>query len=277
MVAASFEPLPPSGEFQCASPRLNDFSKVTRFDEDSADFASWGRESGEYFMEMKQPDSWVWQSDAIAENIASFEVDVRLVHQAPGGYGLVFGAVDLDNGNRLYGFMLDQDDRYGLFKYGPDGREALRDFTESSLLLPGEQGNRIRVVRSGSLIGLYVNGTPLTSVLSDDSYPGSGYAGLIAVSGGQSGLKALFDNYSICRSEVPLSVPLMLSKDVQREWPADQPVELVYLWQTVIQAQGADFIAQSQIELKIDGVAYPDMQIYWREPRPVREFFPDRI
>ncbi len=264
-------PLPPAGPFQCERPRLNDLSSSGRFNTGSEDYGAWGTSEGEYYLEMKKDGSWLWRSDGLADENAVYEVDVRQSQPGPGAFGLVFGCPNLDAGDSFYNLMLNDQGEYALFLTVDHDRRALIDFHSTDRLFPPDQVNHIRVARSGDMIGLYVNGMPLASAIQDATFTGKTYAGFIAWSNEKAGLKASYDNYSVCQLDKPLGMPLFVSKDVQRDWPENQPVDLIYLWETKTSEQASQFAALLETNLVIDGVTYTGLQEYWGKVQAVGE------
>jgi hypothetical protein len=260
---------PPLEPFACPAQRLNDFSSSGGFGTGSADWAQWGVGSGEYSIAMKQPDSWGWQSDGVKVADAVIEVDVRLAAKGPGTYGLVFGADSLDNGQRLYAFVIDPNGYFGLFRHTQAGDWIeLTPFTYSWTLFQGGRTNHLQVVRSGPLIGLYANGIPLITAIYDAAYTGARYAGLVAWSNETPGLEARFDNYRVCTLAEPYPLPVHPFAQKRVRWPAGQPAVLHWAWFTATAPLAQSFADLTEMVLIIDGQTFAGLGEYWSAPEP---------
>ena len=260
---------PPPEPFACPAPRVNDFASAGGFGTGSADWARWGLSSGEYSMAMKQPNSWGWQSDGVKMTDAVIEVDVRQAAKGSGTYGLVLGADSLDNGQRLYAFVIDANGYFGLFRHTQAGDwMELEPFTYSWILFQGGRTNQLKVVRSGPLIGLYGNDIPLTMAIYDAAYTGAGYAGLVAWSNETAGLEARFDNYRVCTLAEPYPLPVHPFAQKRVRWPAGQPAVLHWTWFATTAPLAQSFADLAEIALTIDGQTFSGLGEYWGTPEP---------
>ena len=94
-----------------------------------------------------------------------------------------------------YEFIVE-DAYYSVWRYDSGGWTALRDWTASSHIHTGTDWNRLKVIRNGASIAVYVNDQLLTTV-SDSYLAGLRPIGLVAYSPDDSGLDARFDDFSL--------------------------------------------------------------------------------
>ena len=147
--------------------------------------------NGEYQVLVKQADYTVGATRDFGENNYSVEVDGRAVSHLNGAYGLIFSRT----GGGYYLYWVD-DGAFGLWRLdrAQGAWTTLIDWTPSAAIRPGNQVNRLRVVRQGSAIMLYANGDVVGK--ADDGTYISGEAGM-AAGAGAADFDSRFDNFQI--------------------------------------------------------------------------------
>jgi predicted GH43/DUF377 family glycosyl hydrolase len=149
--------------------------------------------NGEYRILVKNALGWGWVTGAplvLADYV--LEADMRYATTVTATAGLVFDAVDVHN---YYYFDLDSLGMYSLWKYA-SGWHSLIDWTAASSYHPYPQSNRLKVVREGAAIKLYLNGEFLGSA-SDSTFYGGPYAGFQAGASIWPNVDVRFDNLAI--------------------------------------------------------------------------------
>ena len=151
-------------------------------------------DSGNYRMQVKVPNWAVWASAPIRCGNCIIEVEAWRSTGANSRYGIVFD-------------MNSTRDRYYLFRVQP-GRQQYKlqrndgnwvdliPYTYSSYINPLSEHNRLKVVRDGANIRLYVNGHYLNSY-SDSTYTGYLWPGLYAGSGSTSPVWLRYDDFTV--------------------------------------------------------------------------------
>ena len=262
-------PLPPAAPFVCPNPHTVDFSSVLQFGRFDDQWARASVKGGEFYIAMKQADSWAWATDSFPVTDGIFEVDAWQTAAGPGAYGLAFAVDDPDNAKQLYAFAIESDGYYVLSKYTDGGGWVdLKTRSRTPFLYTDGKPNRLKAVRQGSLIALYANDIPLATVYYPTIADGR-YAGLMAWSGREAaGLEAHFDNYTVCPLTGPYPMPLdPLARKAQR-WPAGQPVLLTWAWPAATSSAAQAFADLADITLIVDGEEYHGLREYWGTPIP---------
>jgi len=130
-------------------------------------------------------------------------VDLRNPGSISGSYGIAFGIAG--DWSTFYSLEIYDSGWFGIYRWGPGGITTLVE-NFSPAIRQGNDANRIAIERNGSGIKAYANGSLLAS-LTDGTYQGSRYIGLIAISYGQPGLDVRFDNFTVtpivCGSDEP--------------------------------------------------------------------------
>jgi len=108
-------------------------------------------------------------------------------------YGLIFGLSG--DWSQFYTFEIEPDGYWAIWRYSSDEWTFLTGGLSGSINT-GAATNQLKIERNGSLISAYVNGQLLTSV-SDSTYLGSRYVGLIVSSSSYYGADAYFDNFTV--------------------------------------------------------------------------------
>ena len=263
---AGVELLPPLASFQCATPRLDTFSDNASsnfgvFDNDTmlAD-----RVGGELRFVMRKAQSWGLTTDNLAIGDAIIEVDVRQTKYGSGAFGLVFGVDDPYNVQKLYTFGIYDQAQYALYRMDPRYEwVTLVDWNGALMLKPGGAVNHLKLIRSGPLIALYANGSPLSTSIYDDTYMGDLYTGLIAWSNDDAGLEVRFDNFQACPLDTPYPMPVYIGAEQTIDWPANQPVVLYLVWLTITADQAQAFADAAQMTITIDGQEFNGLGEYW--------------
>lgn len=154
---------------------------------------------GEYQISIRQPNQgWFVTPGALATDF-SLEVSARRTDGTYGAYGVIFGLNE--DWGELYGF--DVDDRYySIWKLDHGAWTILRDWTASNYIKTGTSWNRLRVVREGVEIAVYVNDQHLATV-SDGRFVGLRRIGLYAAS--FRAFDARFDDFALYPADYPAS------------------------------------------------------------------------
>ena len=110
-----------------------------------------------------------------------------------GAYGIQFGINE--DWSQFYEFIVE-DASYSIWRYDNGSWTALQDWTASGYINTGTNWNRLKVIRNGASIAVYVNDQLLATV-SDSNFTGLRRIGLVAYSPEASGLDARFDDFSL--------------------------------------------------------------------------------
>ncbi len=146
---------------------------------------------GQYQIWVKNPSQgWsVTPGAKVTDFTAS--VSARRTNGEFGAYGIEFGINE--DWSQFYEVLIDAN-YYSIWRYN-NGWTALRNWTSSGAIATGTAWNRIKVVRNGANITLYVNNQLLATV-ADGSFTGLRRIGLVAVSD-DTPLDARFDDFSL--------------------------------------------------------------------------------
>ena len=123
----------------------------------------------------------------------SVMVDLRNSTGVMGSYGIAFGIAQ--DWSTFYTLEIYPDGWYGIYRYDPNTVVTLSE-AYSPAIYQGSATNLIRVERSGASINTYANGQLLASV-TDGSYTGFRYIGLIVFSYEQRNVDIRFDNFTV--------------------------------------------------------------------------------
>jgi len=147
---------------------------------------------GQYQIWVKNPSQgWLVTPGAKATDFTA-AVSARRASGSSGGYGIVFGLNE--DWSEYYEFDIGPNN-YSIWRY--DGSwTALRGWTASSAIGTGTSWNRLKVIRNGANITVYVNNQYLTTV-TDSSFTGLRRIGLLAYSPSSGSLDARFDDFSL--------------------------------------------------------------------------------
>jgi hypothetical protein len=146
-------------------------------------------EGGEYHISMKTKQrfaSFAHKGDRYADLLLA--ADARHVSDLPGEYGLAFRYQDPDN---YYCFRISDDGHYSVVKRVAGERIDIVEWTSSSAINQGQEGNSLAVVCEGDNISVYANRRQLTTI-NDDSFA-EGYIGVVVGSFGEPDVHVAFD------------------------------------------------------------------------------------
>ena len=155
---------------------------------------------GEYEMRLKKPNWWLFAGSWTDCWDCVIEVDVHFyANRKSGSYGILFG-LDWDWNGYFFRTTAGQD--WALLKVRNRHFYPLIPFGSSTYINPREETNRLRVVRRGSEISVYVNDHHLATAY-DTSYIGYLGVGLAVESYIGEGMHARFDNFTVHAWEPP--------------------------------------------------------------------------
>jgi hypothetical protein len=160
--------------------------------------------NGEYRMYVKNGPGivYIYPNASCLREDYSIEVDVRWVGNSSAGYGIFFG---LNNDKYLYEFVIGSDSqRYGLNLSNINGYEyPLQNATYSSFINRGTSVNRLKAVRKGTSIILYVNGIKL-GTWYDGTINGKTKYGILSSCGRSiPATDTRFDNFRVMNITTP--------------------------------------------------------------------------
>jgi hypothetical protein len=186
LVLKSFDP-----RYPCSAYYTDDFSDPDSgwYVDDSSD-RRYAYVSGQYQIWAKKPDNGWWATSGAKATDFTAAVSARRA-SGSGGYSITFGINE--DGSELYRFDIGMYS-YRIRKYN-NGWTPLRDWTSSSHIKTGTSWNRLKVIREGSSIAVYVNDHYLTTV-TNGSFTGLRRIGLAAFSY-DNPLDARFDDFAL--------------------------------------------------------------------------------
>lgn len=194
-IQLSYSFLPCISRQYCALGFFDDFSDPTSgwpVYEDG--YALFEYLEGEYRILVKNTMWWAGAVPTYQAKDYLVGVKVRNAGTTYGTYGIIFGVAE--DWNYFYTFEIDPDGYYGIWRYSSTKGWEVLTVDYSPHINQGPASNRIEVKRAGSSIEVYANKHLLTA-LSDNTYTGLGYAGLITSSFNYSPVDARFDNFSV--------------------------------------------------------------------------------
>lgn len=151
-----------------------------------------GYVGGQYQIWVKVPfTGWSVTPGAKATDFTA-SVSARRASGNTGGYGIIFGINE--DWSEWYEFDIGPNN-YSIWKYNNGIWTALRNWTSSPYVKTGTNWNRLKVIRGGSSISVYVN-NQLLATLTDGSFTGLRRIGLTAGSS-SVGNDTRFDNLSL--------------------------------------------------------------------------------
>jgi Zn-dependent metalloprotease len=165
--------------------------------------------NGEYQILVRNAN-WYWgATSGVRFFDVVLEADGRFASTPLGGYALLFGITDDDDWS-WYGFWIRSNGYYAIYKHLGTTNEwiPLQNWTFSSYIRQGQNTNRLRAIRSGSQISVYVNGQFLATV-NDNTFTGVLRVGLAAESFSEPNVDVRFDNFIACPlgTIIPTSTP----------------------------------------------------------------------
>lgn len=155
-----------------------------------------GYRNGEYSIELRTPNWFVWAHPAGKFTDVSVEVNARLASGAPDGhFGVLCRYVDAEN---FYYFGVSADGYYAIFRRTGENVKILTGDGSGMLPSPairtGER-NHIRAVCQGDSLSLYVNDEMIAT--ASDRTLTRGYVGLGAGSGPGGSTLIQFDDFVV--------------------------------------------------------------------------------
>jgi hypothetical protein len=148
---------------------------------------------GEYQIWVKNPYNGRLVTPGAKATDFTASVSARRASGTTGGYGIIFGINE--NWTQWYEFDIGVNS-YSIWKYDNGYiKPPLRDWTYSPAIATGTNWNRLKVIRQGASISVYVNNQLLTTI-TDGSFTGLRRIGLTAGSG-SVGNDVRFDNFSL--------------------------------------------------------------------------------
>jgi uncharacterized repeat protein (TIGR01451 family) len=151
---------------------------------------AYGYISGQYQIRVKSPPGGFQVTPGAKATDFAAAVSARRTSGTYGAYGIHFGINE--DWSQYYEVVIDAN-YYSIWRY--DGTwTPLRDWTTSGYINTGTSWNRLKVIRDGANIAVYVNNKHLATV-TDSSFTGLRRIGLYAGSG--SALDARFDDFSL--------------------------------------------------------------------------------
>jgi uncharacterized repeat protein (TIGR01451 family) len=212
-----FKPSAPA----CTAYYVDNFSNPTSgwyTGENSA--AKFAYTNGEYQVWIKNPNDGQLVTPGAKAADFTASVSARRTSGASGAYGLVFGINE--EWSQFYEVLIDAN-AFSVWRYN-NGWTALQNWTTSSAIATGTNWNRLKVVRDGSLITVYINGQQVASI-SDGMFTGLRRIGVTAESY-NVGVDARFDDFALypanCGSQVyrvGASIPFELGRAESRSGP----------------------------------------------------------
>ncbi len=148
---------------------------------------------GQYQIWLKKPSLERLVTPGTKATDFAVEVSARLVSSTYGGYGVVFGINE--DWSELYQVHIEAG-HYSIWRRTRGTWTALKYWTSSDYINASTDWNRLKVIRDGVDIALYVNDQHLTTV-TDSAFTGLRRIGLLAYSPSDSPLDARFDDFSL--------------------------------------------------------------------------------
>jgi hypothetical protein len=148
----------------------------------------------EYEILVKNADSWAGASPDFLAAEYQVGVEVHSTSGVIGSHGIIFGLTEDWSG--FYTFEIDPEGYYTIWKYSENGGWKNLFVKYSPVINKSTELNQIMVKRVGTLIEVYANGNLLTSI-TDKTYTGLGYVGLIVSSFEEIKVEARFDNFYV--------------------------------------------------------------------------------
>ncbi|MBP7687344.1 MAG: hypothetical protein KA765_05535 [Thermoflexales bacterium] len=152
--------------------------------------------NGEYQIWAKNPyAAWFGTAGAKATNFTA-SVSARRTNGTSGSYGLLFGINE--NWSHFYEVLISNNS-VSVWRYVNGLWYTPQNWTSSNFIATGTNWNRLKVVRNGTLITVYINGQQLAN-LDDSMFVGLGRIGLVAESG-DTAADLRFDDFTLYPAE----------------------------------------------------------------------------
>jgi hypothetical protein len=147
---------------------------------------------GEYQILVKKASSGMSVTPGAKAIDFTASVSARRISGSGGYYGILFGLNE--DWSQYYEFDIGANS-YSIWKYN-NGWTTLKGWTSSGYIATGTGTNRLKVVRNGSSIAVYVNNQYLTTV-TDSSYTDLRRIALAAGSPSSGAIDIRFDDFSM--------------------------------------------------------------------------------
>ncbi|RME69883.1 MAG: hypothetical protein D6784_17645, partial [Chloroflexi bacterium] len=148
---------------------------------------------GEYQIWVKNPNMAWWVTPGAKATDFTASVSARRASGGSGGYGIIFGINE--DGTQWYEFDIGVNS-YSIWKYNNGYiTPPLQDWTYSPAIATSTGSNRLKVIRQGSSISVYVNNQFLNTII-DSSFTGFRRIGL-TVGAGSASNDVRFDNFAL--------------------------------------------------------------------------------
>lgn len=148
--------------------------------------------NGEYQILVYPSDWWAAASPDNQAQDFLVSVDVRNPSGSYGTYGILFEVAA--DWSHFYSFEVDPEGYFVVWRYSDKKGWTLLNVDYSPHIHPFGASNQLKVKRQGSLIEVYAN-DHLLSTITDGTYTGRNYFGLIAVTFNQPYLSVYFDDF----------------------------------------------------------------------------------
>jgi len=166
---------------------------------DSQEAFDRGYQDGEYFIEVYEPNWFVWAHPGERFDDVVMEVEARRVSGFPNGhFGLLCRYRRPDD---FYYFAITDDGYYAILRVEDGEPEVLTGdgFLPSPAIRTDGETNSIRAICRGDELSLYVNGEEIATVRDDTLQRGD--VGLAAGSGPDGSIRVHFDNLVVTLPE----------------------------------------------------------------------------
>ena len=149
--------------------------------------------NGEYRILSKTRNQIVAASPGFQADNFIANVSVHNAGSTYGTYGIMFNIAE--DWSHFYSFVIDPEGYFGIWRYSNSQGWQLLFVNKSSYINPGTATNKLKIRREGTLIEVYANDQLMAS-LSDGSFVGKHYLGLVTTSYDQGNLDVHFDDFS---------------------------------------------------------------------------------
>jgi hypothetical protein len=168
-------------------------------------------ESGEYTLTVKTASKLAWTHNARIFGDGVYEFDTHFISgPESSAYGLLLLA-ESDLSSFIYVIITD-DGRYDIAycERWCDTQESLiGGLTLSYSILPGEEGNHLRIELAAGMLSLSINGAPVSQIQGITQTPG--LVGFIGESSQFGGFEASFDNLSVIEANSGAPTPELIT------------------------------------------------------------------
>lgn len=162
--------------------------------------------NGEYRILSKTRNQIVAASPGFQADNFIANVSVHNAGSTYGTYGIMFNIAE--DWSHFYSFVIDPEGYFGIWRYSNTLGWQLLFVNKSPYITTGTATNKLTIRREGTLIEVYANDQLMAS-LSDGSFVGKHYLGLVTTSYEQGNLDIHFDDFSStitgCESTTSLS------------------------------------------------------------------------